>query len=200
MNHTYLNCAISGEDFINTYNILNNDIQHILQTKITSVESDRIIWLKSRSWWSTIYDDFQSIVNNLFPNTHIVGVPENDAMYTILKIDTIHLPNDNTIYTKMTQSACHDNCIELYLNNRSMSNRIFTGFALSTDGLWRYHSWIVSENDVITETTGPRLIYIGHDCSSDYDELLNIDKRDKPDEIVVESSNSEEHFDLNLIK
>ena len=60
---------------------------------------------------------------------------------------------------EMQTSGCHDNCEILNLFNDS--NKVFTGYALSSDGLWRFHSWCVDENNYIIETTESRLLYYG---------------------------------------
>ena len=56
----------------------------------------------------------------------------------------------------------------------------FAGYALSADGLWHEHSWIVTDNNQIIETTGTkRLAYVGVDVfmlPQDSRDLLNGDQ------------------------
>jgi len=58
-----------------------------------------------------------------------------------------------------TPSNCHGNVAELWRSNPKRYH-IATGWALSDDGLWRQHSWIIDERTVI-ETITPREKYFG---------------------------------------
>lgn len=62
------------------------------------------------------------------------------------------------VMVKGAPRSCHDNA-EAYARKR-VSAEVFTGWALSSDGIWRYHSWCVRGTTVI-ETTEPRLAYYG---------------------------------------
>jgi hypothetical protein len=55
-------------------------------------------------------------------------------------------------------SDCHRNAIGLWRSGEC--DAIGTGYALSTDGLWREHSWGVRDGEPV-ETTVPRLKYFG---------------------------------------
>ncbi len=60
------------------------------------------------------------------------------------------------------KSQCHSNAgylFELFPD----TTRIMTGYALSKDGLWRQHSWLIDIEppEYITETTEPRELYYG---------------------------------------
>ena len=62
-----------------------------------------------------------------------------------------------------TASRCHSNSSRLWENNRE-NCRICTGYALSEDGMWRQHSWVVwmkARSNQIVETTEPRIAYFG---------------------------------------
>jgi len=61
--------------------------------------------------------------------------------------------------TRMAPSECHANAARLWAQSRG-SEKIWTGFALSTDGLWRQHSWADDGHGII-ETTEPRISYFG---------------------------------------
>jgi hypothetical protein len=59
--------------------------------------------------------------------------------------------------------ACHRNVAQLWDTLRPLSG-IMTGYALSPDGLWRQHSWLVvlgSRGPVVVETTTTRFVYFG---------------------------------------
>lgn len=76
---------------------------------------------------------------------------------------------DNTPVYRMhgRDSQCHANSAELWYNNRNAEQfrvTICTGYALSADGIWRQHSWLIQmkpRSNRIIETTEPRLQYYG---------------------------------------
>lgn len=56
-------------------------------------------------------------------------------------------------------SRCHANSANLWEQNKE-ATRICTGYALSEDGMWRQHSWLVwhkSRSNQIIETTAKRI-------------------------------------------
>jgi hypothetical protein len=55
---------------------------------------------------------------------------------------------------------CQQNSARLWYENRE-KYRIVDGYALSDDGLWRQHSWVVDANYNTIETTAPRVLYFG---------------------------------------
>lgn len=58
---------------------------------------------------------------------------------------------------------CHENSALLWRENRDVTN-ICTGYALSEDGMWRQHSWLIHRkprSNKIVETTRPRVLYYG---------------------------------------
>lgn len=60
-------------------------------------------------------------------------------------------------------SRCHANSANLWEQNKK-ATRICTGYALSEDGMWRQHSWLVwhkSRSNQIIETTAKRIAYYG---------------------------------------
>jgi len=63
-------------------------------------------------------------------------------------------------------SSCHSNSAKIWMANKSHSGelRICTGYALSEDGMWRSHSWLVCkemQNTYVVETTIKRVLYFG---------------------------------------
>jgi hypothetical protein len=67
---------------------------------------------------------------------------------------------EKTKMWKMADRRCHQN-VE-YIITRWPHFKGFTGFALSEDGVWRFHSWAFDpRTDCIRETTEPRLMYFG---------------------------------------
>ena len=70
----------------------------------------------------------------------------------------------NVKMMKGLPSQCHRNSCDLWVENKENS-RICTGYALSDDGMWRQHSWLVwmkPKSNQIVETTVPRLAYFGY--------------------------------------
>ena len=65
---------------------------------------------------------------------------------------------------------CHANASELWYNNKDSWRTkgfaviICTGYALSSDGFWKQHSWLIQAKpraNVLIETTEPRIAYYG---------------------------------------
>src|SRR4051794_37714600 len=64
---------------------------------------------------------------------------------------------------KGRQSACHFNAARLWAGAKT-HRQLVTGYALSQDGCWRRHSWVldpVKGKPTLVETTEPRLLYFG---------------------------------------
>jgi hypothetical protein len=56
-------------------------------------------------------------------------------------------------------SHCHSNTASLFMDGSVTT--IVTGYALSSDGLWRPHTWGIDAHDVLVETTERRCSYFG---------------------------------------
>jgi hypothetical protein len=66
----------------------------------------------------------------------------------------------NPIHYKLMQpNACHNNVYHLWKNNKIAN--MCVGYALAPDRTWRFHSWGLSHNLEIVETTAPFLLYFG---------------------------------------
>lgn len=72
---------------------------------------------------------------------------------------------DHSILIKGEPSRCHANSSNLWLANKDKNEvAIATGYALSKDGLWRQHTWLVQRNARsvrVIETTVKRVCYFG---------------------------------------
>lgn len=87
---------------------------------------------------------------------------EEDMNY-ILKYGQLWY-GDKAILKRGRPSKCHQNSCDLWVNNKEVT-RICTGYALSSDGLWRQHSWLVwcrPRVNTIVETTVKRIAYYGY--------------------------------------
>ncbi len=82
------------------------------------------------------------------PEPHLVGLLSHGQVFDGRVVLKRGLPN-----------RCHENVAALWNKNRSTS-AIVTGYALSDDGLWRQHSWLLRKQHVI-ETTMRRERYFG---------------------------------------
>jgi hypothetical protein len=56
-------------------------------------------------------------------------------------------------------SACHANCAKLWKKSPK-TTKFVTGYALSADGIWRRHSWVM-RGETLIETTVRRKKYRG---------------------------------------
>lgn len=63
------------------------------------------------------------------------------------------------IFNRMSPHNCHKNCCELWEKDPK-NCRIASGWALSSDGIWRQHTWLLKGKAII-ETTEPRTLYYG---------------------------------------
>lgn len=79
-------------------------------------------------------------------------------------------------------NQCHANSCELWQNNRDKDIVICTGYALSEDGIWRQHSWLIHRYQTKTqnrtrviETITKRLAYFGFEMTCDEAEAFCYD-------------------------
>jgi hypothetical protein len=143
--------------------ILDEKIKIILKTIIQMPNLNHINKLKNKPWWNVEHTRFQTYLNKYFTGTHLVAFPDKESSDALLKINTLCIPDENYVLKEMKQSRCHNNCTELFLLNNTI--KIFYGYALSDDGLWRNHSWCVNKEGIIIETTVSRLLYLGYDMN-----------------------------------
>jgi hypothetical protein len=61
---------------------------------------------------------------------------------------------------RMRDSDCHNNVLRLWSKGRK-THKVVTGYGLSSDGIWRSHSWVTRNDNTLIETTVTRDIYIG---------------------------------------
>jgi hypothetical protein len=70
------------------------------------------------------------------------------------------LTSGPTALKVMKSSSCHQNVASVWTKRKFGIVGIATGYALSSDGLWRQHSWGILRDGVL-ETTKARLKYFG---------------------------------------
>lgn len=130
--------------------------------KYTHPNKSTISFLLSRPWYTPAHDELNEILQQIAPNTHIVAPldshirldPELCELF-----DLMNTPAPNLKLYPMEQSGCHDNCEKLAYNKKI--TKLYSGYALSPDGLWRFHSWGLDDSNSIIETTEPRIMYWG---------------------------------------
>jgi hypothetical protein len=72
-------------------------------------------------------------------------------------------------FRRMAACRCYQNALALWLKGRG---RVVDGWALSEDGLWRAHGWLVTPKGRILETTVRRLAYFGYELTDAEAEAL----------------------------
>lgn len=143
-------------------------------------------------WWGTM--NIESL--DKFTSKFHAGTPEEHAQFLALHkkllsyggLETClpdiepdiqrilsrgYLRNGTSLMMPGEPSHCHSNVCNLWAQNRADNDvRICTGYALSEDGLWRCHSWLLHTYDTATqhrervvETTEKRLAYFGYEMS-----------------------------------
>ncbi len=140
--------------------LIDNKIQNKLEYITSYPDLDRIIWLNTQQWYTQEHEELNTKLTEIAPKTQILAHPHHHIPIKFI-LDAGQIVNIRVLQYDMENSRCHDNCDKLYLRNEIAN--VYTGFALSSDGLWRYHSWGYDSDDsgYIVETTEERLLYFG---------------------------------------
>ena len=88
--------------------------------------------------------------------------PDEEDLNELLNYGQFWIGN-NIKMMKGIPSQCHYNASRLWEQNKDKCH-ICTGYALSSDGMWRQHSWCIwnkARSNQIVETTEPRILYYG---------------------------------------
>lgn len=96
----------------------------------------------------------------------------NNVMFEVLDSDTPRILergqfwyNDKVVWLPHRANQCHQNSCDLWVENKDATT-IATGYALSEDGLWRCHSWVIKFNAqsarVVETTPCRRKAYFGY--------------------------------------
>lgn len=140
-------------------------------------------WKKgiANSWWSKDYiGNTAEYEKMLALRDRLLAIDGESACLPVMEDDYDNIMQYGQIWIgkkhirmmKGRPSRCHENVCELYLANRDYKGgilRIATGYALSTDSMWRQHSWLVlrkARSYQIVETTTKRELYFGF-CMTD---------------------------------
>lgn len=137
-------------------------IKGINNIKYQKVKADHSRKLYEMPWWTDSHTILNDKVRELFPDSQIVSNPEDLLLMTnfIANIDSIviAIPSDDVAMFDFKNRRCHDNVSKLL--DAKLIDKDVNGFALSDDGLWRYHSWGLLANGKIVETTCHRIAYM----------------------------------------
>lgn len=113
------------------------------------------------------FSELNEALNRFESNTIVLPMFNSKEEIDNILDKGILYDNNEIIVIKMQRSKCHDNVedfcdnIENFGMSLNDSFKIINGFGLSNDGLWRFHSWILKNGEIIIETTEPRLLYYG---------------------------------------
>lgn len=112
-----------------------------------------------QKWKSGEYDDLLSLRQELLSVSGAEMVPAREPDLDAMVTKGSVIEPTNIVIIEGQTSECHQNSALLYQNNKSVTE-IGTGWALSEDGLWRQHSWVMKNSELI-ETTIKRTKYYG---------------------------------------
>lgn len=133
-------------------------------------------------WWSVQHEErelpFDKNIDKLFVlRDKLLSIGGCDVCLPVAEEDIDDILRygqlwDNTVIQpiKGDTSRCHSNSANLWYNNRNSCEEhdfaviICTGYALSEDGIWRQHTWLVMaapRSNNIIETTEKRIAYFG---------------------------------------
>ena len=87
----------------------------------------------------------------------IVPRPETDLEKIL---ENGHLFDNPVEVISGLPSQCHSNCAHIWFHYQD-DCKIAVGWGLSDDGLWRQHTWIITHDDRLLETTEERIKYFG---------------------------------------
>ena len=142
------------------------------------------MWQKdiNSKWWSkeNIEEYRDTPIDSRMIDLHhkLLSFGGSETCFPVIEEDLVKILErgqlwlgDKTKMMKGRASQCHSNSCELYENNKNTHEvAIATGYALSADGLWRQHSWLVQRNTRsinIIETTVKRVLYFGFIMTED---------------------------------
>lgn len=114
--------------------------------------------LKNKPWYYPVYEELNQVLQKIDPNSHIVA-PSRSHVGQRTILEDGKLDENNVIFFAMQDGNCHNNVDELL--EFGMIDSIAYGYALSSDGLWRFHSWGKTKSGEIVETCSAREKYFG---------------------------------------
>lgn len=114
--------------------------------------------LQAKPWFKPIHAKINTKLQEIDPQSHIIAIPHEyinlGRILSEAKID-----DSVILYMPLESSQNKENCD--FLIAHKLASNIFYGYAMSKDGLWRFHSWGKTGTGEIIETTEPREKYFG---------------------------------------
>lgn len=106
------------------------------------------------------YKKHEVVSNNFLSLLHKIAPKTKSLEHTDFLDATqwFGINNSAVAHYPMRPVQCHNNC-ELLLFQQQ-AEEMYTGLALSEDGIWRPHSWCKSSKGHLIETTEPRIYYL----------------------------------------
>lgn len=118
----------------------------------------------------------------------LMGIGGQNVLFPSIEEDIDNILEYGQLWDNITTKRmkgrccqCHRNACDLWYANKDKDSfriTICTGYALSDDGLWRQHSWLIqvkARANVLIETTEPRLAYFGFAMTFDQSEQFDND-------------------------
>lgn len=143
-----------------------------------------------KNWWSTDYRGRPAEIHPFMYllRDRLLSFGGDQACLPTIEDDLANILlrgqfwyGDKARLMKGEPSQCHRNSCNLWRANRGIEGvnlHIATGYALSTDGMWRQHSWLVHakpRSNQIIETTVKRIGYYGFVLTDDEAEAFESD-------------------------
>jgi hypothetical protein len=127
------------------------------------VTDEKKQFLTSRPRYTDDHDKLNKKLTKIKSGTHIVATLDEHINILSDKYEQFNRETTKIKFVEMEQSKCHGNCGTIFGSqiDDSVVSKIYSGYALSADGLWRFHSWCLTESGTLIETTEERLIYYG---------------------------------------
>lgn len=143
---------------------------HTLELELNQPDSEWLERCNARGWTRN-HDYPDEKLNKLKHILLDIGgfsaclYPDED-INKLLSVRSELLDGKTALHNPGLPNQCHFNSAQLWVDKKDKL-LLYTGYALSDDGMWREHSWCVVDDGSLTviETTTPRLAYFGFQLS-----------------------------------
>lgn len=166
--------------------------KHILNQLPKCMDEEWMAFATENMWWASM--NIGSLQK--FTEVFSAGTPEEHALFFALHKKLLSFGGCETCFPEIDEDVkrilergylrngtsklmrgqpcrCHSNVCNLWEQNHAEHDvRICTGYALSDDGMWRSHTWMLHVYDTATqrreqviETTEKRIAYFGFEMT-----------------------------------
>lgn len=132
----------------------NKTLPTLEKRQMDFLKNKQSIFILENQKYSLLIDKIEQLHNG----TMLVMMPEEDTDIDKIIKDGFLSGNMEVLLNIGSPSQCHSNACDY--SDMYAEAQIVTGYGLSEDGLWRQHSWVI-HNDQIIETTEKRILYFG---------------------------------------